>query len=80
MIVKMVSVKKNQLYLHYIKNPKYINNRKYPIVLLLDMRKAYDRVSHTILLEILHCIGVQGIAYKWFFCREQFVFIELVVT
>lgn len=43
-----------------------INNHKYAISIMLDMSKAYDRVSHKILLNKLYSIGIRGQAYKWF--------------
>lgn len=57
-----------------------INNKNYAIGILLDMSKAYDRVSHKILLAKLHDIGVRGLAHKWFQSylsdREQYVQID----
>lgn len=57
-----------------------IDNHKYAIGVMLDMSKAYDRVSHKILLQKLYGVGIRGVAYKWFASylknREQFVEIE----
>jgi hypothetical protein len=47
---------------------------------MLDMSKAYDRVSHKILLNKLHGIGIRGQAHNWFTSylenRKQCVEIE----
>jgi hypothetical protein len=57
-----------------------IDSKKHAIAMLFDMSKAYDRVSHKILLEKLHGIGVRGITYQWFVSylesRQQYVDIE----
>lgn len=41
------------------------------------MSKAYDRISHTILLKKMYDIGIRGIAHRWFQSylqnREQYV-------
>lgn len=43
-----------------------INKKTYSIGLLLDMTKAYDRVSYDILLNKLYGCGIRGCAYNWF--------------
>lgn len=43
----------------------YINDKHYAIGVLLDMSKAYDRVSHSILLNKLQGVGIRGDALKW---------------
>lgn len=57
-----------------------INDKKYAVGILLDMSKAYDRVSYKILLNKLEGIGVRGIALEWFTSylnnRAQYVEIE----
>lgn len=57
-----------------------LRNKNYAIGLLLDLSKAYDRVSHPILLTKLYEIGVRGSAYDWFKSylqnRQQYVEID----
>ena len=47
------------------------------IGIIIDFRKAFDTVDHTILLEKLYFYGIRGIAYKWLSNylsnRKQFV-------
>jgi hypothetical protein len=43
-----------------------INNKRHAVGLLLDLAKAYDRVSHKILLNKLYGSGIRGIAHDWF--------------
>lgn len=57
-----------------------INTKKYAVGVLLDLSKAYDRVSYKILLRKLYGIGIRGVVYDWFESyltnRAQFVEIE----
>lgn len=58
----------------------YLNERKYAIGIFLDMTKAYDKVSHKILLERLYDFGIRGPAHDWFRTylsnRKQYTQIE----
>lgn len=57
-----------------------IDNRNYAVGIMLDMSKAYDHVSHEILLTKLEGIGIRGLAYRWLASylrnRQQVVQIE----
>lgn len=68
---------------HYIQTiVDYLRNKKHAVGLLLDMSKAYDRVSHSILLQKLSAIGIRGKALNWMrsylTSRQQYVEIEHV--
>lgn len=43
-----------------------INRKKYAVGLLLDMSKAYDKVSYEILLNKLYETGIRGPPHEWF--------------
>lgn len=43
----------------------YLRDQYYAVGVLLDMSKAYDMVTHPILLSKLHGVGIRGIAYEW---------------
>ena len=43
-----------------------LNDRKYIIGLFVDLKKAYDTVNHSILLEKLHAYGIRGVTLNWF--------------
>lgn len=43
-----------------------IQKGKKPILLLLDIEKAFDSISHSKLLDKLEKVGVRGIARNWF--------------
>ena len=45
---------------------KSLNEKKFLITLFIYLKKAYDTVNHTILLEKLESYGIRGEALKWF--------------
>ena len=42
-----------------------LDNRKSTILVLLDLRAAFDTVDHQILLDRLHMFGIRGNAHTW---------------
>ena len=42
-----------------------LDNRKSTILVLLDLRAAFDTVDHQILLDRLDMFGIRGNAHKW---------------
>ncbi|XP_065662580.1 uncharacterized protein LOC136085218 [Hydra vulgaris] len=57
-----------------------IDNKHFACGVFIDIRKAFDTVEHTILLEKLKHYGIRGIPFLWFssylFNRTQFVSIN----
>ena len=54
-----------------------INRNQYSGLVLIDLKKAFDTVSHTALLNKLHNYGIRRVAQKllvsYLECRKQFV-------
>ena len=42
-----------------------LDNMEYSVCILIDFRKAFDTVDHTILLDKLYHYGIRGIAFDW---------------
>ena len=42
-----------------------LNNGEFCIGIFLDFKKAFDTVSHSILLDKLKAFGVTGVTHKW---------------
>ena len=41
-------------------------NNKHTLAVFIDLKKAFDTVDHSILLQKLNHYGIEGIALKWF--------------
>ena len=57
-----------------------MNNKKITGLIFLDLWKAFDTVSHDILLQKIHHYGVRGVIYtllkSYLTGRKQFVYIN----
>ena len=42
-----------------------LDNKKYSVGILIDLKKAFDTIDHDILAKKLYFYGVRGIAHKW---------------
>lgn len=56
------------LAVHHISQNIYntLDDNKYQITLFCDFTKAFDTISHNILLEKLYNYGIRGKAHSWF--------------
>ena len=56
-----------------------INDKKYTVLLLLDLKKAFDTVSHKTLLTKLEHYGIRGPTFDWFasFLAYRFQYVSL---
>lgn len=58
----------------------YLNQRQCTLGLFLDMSKAYDNVSHNLLLQKIYGLGIRDKAYEWLKTylkdRKQFVQVQ----
>ena len=48
------------------KVPRALDTGKFVVGLYLDIQKAFDAVSHYILLEKLYALSIRGNIYNWF--------------
>ena len=42
-----------------------LDNKKYSVGILIDLKKAFDTIDHDILAKIFYFYGARGIAHKW---------------
>ncbi len=42
-----------------------IDNKRYTIGVFIDLKKAFDTINHTILLQKLEHFGIRGVALDW---------------
>ena len=56
------------------------NNKEHAIAIFCDLRKAFDTVSHPILLQKMSKLGIRGTTLQWFKSyltgRKQFVYLN----
>ena len=62
------------------RNKQSYEQKKFTGLIFLDLRKAFDTVSHDLLLKKLHHYGVRGVVYNllksYLTERKQFVYIN----
>ena len=60
----------------YIANA--LENKEFVIGIFLDLSKAFDCISHDILLEKLEYYGIRGITLEWFksYLQNQKQFVQ----
>ena len=65
--------------IHYLCNGAY-SQREYAIWVFMDLTKAFDTISHSILLRKLQYHGINGPAHDWFNSyfsnTQQYVVVE----
>ena len=55
-----------QAVLAFLRNIKNGETKKYHAAIFIDIKKAFDTVSHTLLLKKLNIIGIRGTENDWF--------------
>ena len=57
-----------------------LKNKTYAVGIFMDLSKAFDSISHEILIKKLYNYGIRGICLKWFesylYQRSQYVYIN----
>ena len=70
-ITKLQILNPNQYGFHLAINDMCNNitkslDRKAVIGIFIDLSNAFDTINHNILLDRLNCLGIHGIALRWF--------------
>jgi len=54
-------------------------NPEFTLAIFCDLSKAFDVISHDILLSKLHCYGIRDIAYNWFknYLTDRVQYVEI---
>ena len=55
-----------QAIMAFMKNMKDQENKKYHMAIFIDIKKAFDTVSHELLLQKLHILGIREAENEWF--------------
>ena len=66
-------------FLNHIANQKDISSKIITAAICLDLSKAFDTISHKILLEKLEYYGIRGTANNWFksYLQNRKQFLEI---
>lgn len=56
--------------------------KKFTTALFLDFSKAFDCLSHDLIISKLETLGIKGAALKWFgnYLQERFQLVEIKTT
>uniref|UniRef100_A0A669C5X4 Reverse transcriptase domain-containing protein n=1 Tax=Oreochromis niloticus TaxID=8128 RepID=A0A669C5X4_ORENI len=56
-----------------------IDNKEYTVGVFIDLKKAFDTIDHSILMNKLERYGIRGIAYKWMksYLDDRYQYVEI---
>ncbi len=56
-----------------------IDNKEYTVGVFIDLKKAFDTIDHSILMNKLERYGIRGLAYTWVksYLDDRYQYVQL---
>lgn len=56
-----------------------IDKKQYAVGVFVDLRKAFDTINHSLLLQKLECYGIRGVTQNWIrsYLNNRFQYVKI---